>query len=81
MNAPVQNTVAHPDWLEYSEDLGDGRFASRVRVTGIHCAACAGTIEHLLQGAGAIEAQVNSATGRARVVWQAEQTEPARWRP
>ena len=79
MNAPVQNTVAHPDWLEYSEDLGDGRFASRVRVTGIHCAACAGTIEHLLQGAGAIEAQVNSATGRARVVWQAEQTEPARW--
>jgi Cu2+-exporting ATPase len=79
MDSAAPNIDPSPDWLEYSEDLGDGRFASRVRVAGIHCAACAGTIEHLVQGAGALEAQINSATGRARVVWQAGQTEPARW--
>ena len=39
----------NPDWLEYSEDLGEGRFASRVRVAGIHCAACAGTITALVK--------------------------------
>ena len=69
----------NPDWLEYSEDLGEGRFASRVRVAGIHCAACAGTIDALVQGAGAQSAQVNSSTGRARIIWQTGQTAPAKW--
>jgi Cu2+-exporting ATPase len=79
MNAPAPQTEPKPDWLEFSEDLGHGRFASRVRVAGIHCAACAGTIAHHLQQAGVESAEINSATGRARVVWQIGQTEPSRW--
>ncbi len=70
---------AKEDFLSYSEDLGEGRFASRVRVAGIHCAACAGTIESLVKQAGVEAVQVNSSTGRARVVWQAGQTAPTRW--
>ncbi len=81
MNAPKHAPEDDADWLSYSEDLGDGRFASRVRVAGIHCAACAGTIAHHLQQAGVESASINSATGRARVVWQMGQTEPARWLP
>ena len=73
------NEQPSPDWLEYSEDLGGGRYASRVRVAGIHCAACAGTIAALVQGAGADGAEVNSSTGRARIIWQAGKTEPAQW--
>lgn len=79
MDALAHDTENQPDWLEYSEDLGSGRFASRVRVAGIHCAACAGTIDALVRGAGAERAEVNSSTGRARIIWQAGQTEPARW--
>ena len=67
MNAPKHAPEDDADWLSYSEDLGDGRFASRVRVAGIHCAACAGTIAHHLQQAGVESASINSATGRARV--------------
>ena len=67
------------EWLSYSEDLGAGVFASRVRVAGIHCAACAGNIEHALKNAGVQSVQVNSATGRARVVWQVGRTEPSKW--
>lgn len=81
MNALDPNTEQNPDWLEFSEDLGSGRFASRVRVSGIHCAACAGTIAHCLQQAGVESADINSATGRARVVWQQGKTKPALWLP
>ena len=49
---------------------------SMLAVDGMHCAACAPTIEAALRGVpGVVEAEVNGATQRARVRWDAR---PAR---
>jgi Cu2+-exporting ATPase len=46
-----------------------------LQLSGMYCAACAGTIEHALQGAGgAIEASVVAATQRATVRWDPART-------
>ena len=46
----------------------------------MHCAACAFTIEDALQATpGVVEAEVNAATRRARVVWSATGTRPSDW--
>ena len=53
---------------------------SRVVIEGMHCAACAFTIEDALQGVpGVVEAEVNAATRRARIVWNATGTRPSDW--
>ncbi|MDB5895988.1 MAG: copper-translocating P-type ATPase, partial [Rhodoferax sp.] len=57
-----------------------GRWESQVAIDGMHCAACAFTIEAALAAVpGVVEAQVNAATRRARVVWTAEAGPPSRW--
>lgn len=57
-----------------------GPWESQVVLEGMHCAACALTIEQaLLAVPGVMEAQVNAATHRARVVWQPGQVLPSRW--
>ena len=61
-------------------DAATGRWASHATVEGMHCAACAFTVEAaLLQVPGVLEAQVNAASRRARVVWSAAATRPSRW--
>jgi Cu2+-exporting ATPase len=61
-------------------DAGTGRWESQIAVEGMHCAACAFTVEAaLLQVPGVLEAQVNAANHRARVVWSAAATRPSRW--
>lgn len=53
---------------------------SQVVLEGMHCAACALTIEQaLLQVPGVTGAQVNAATRRARITWQPSQVLPSRW--
>ena len=53
---------------------------SHVVVEGMHCAACAFTIENaLLATPGVLEAEVNAAARRARVVWSADTTRPSAW--
>lgn len=53
---------------------------SRVVIEGMHCAACAFTIEDVLQATpGVVEVEVNAATRRARVVWSATGTRPSDW--
>ena len=79
MSSTDTTSAPAPDYLSYSQDLGQGRFASRLRVSGMHCAACAGTVERLLHKAGVQNAQVNAATGRARVVWEPAHSSPERW--
>lgn len=79
MSSTDTTSAPAPDYLSYSQDLGQGRFASRLRVSGMHCAACAGTVERLLHKAGVQNAQVNAATGRARVVWEPVHSSPERW--
>lgn len=58
----------------------DGVWESHVVVEGMHCAACALTIEDALRAVpGVMGAEVSAATQRARVVWQSEQVLPSRW--
>jgi len=53
---------------------------SHVVLAGMHCAACALTIEDTLrQVPGVLEADVSSATHRARVVWHPAQVLPSQW--
>jgi Cu2+-exporting ATPase len=51
-----------------------------VVLEGMHCAACALTIEDALRSVpGVLQADVSSATRRARVVWQPQQVRPSQW--
>ncbi|WP_395322212.1 heavy metal translocating P-type ATPase [Variovorax sp. UC74_104] len=71
------------EWPAFGRELdaaGAGCWESQVVVEGMHCAACAFTVEAALrQVPGVIEAQVNAASRRARVVWSPAQTRPSRW--
>lgn len=60
--------------------VGAACWESRVVVEGMHCAACAFSIEHaLLNTPGVLRAEVNAATHRAKVLWSAELTQPSAW--
>lgn len=72
------------EWAAFSQleqgDAATGQWASQVAVEGMHCAACAFTVEDTLRKVpGVLEAQVNAASRRARVVWSAAATRPSRW--
>ncbi|WP_418128177.1 cation-translocating P-type ATPase [Variovorax sp. 375MFSha3.1] len=71
------------EWPAFGRELGAagaGCWESQVVVEGMHCAACAFTVEAALrQVPGVMEAQVNAASRRARVVWSPAQTRPSRW--
>jgi Cu2+-exporting ATPase len=62
--------------LPDSEDCWD----SQVVIQGMHCAACAFTIEEaLLAVPGVKSVEVNAATHRAKVVWSAQRVKPSVW--
>ncbi|NCP39466.1 MAG: cadmium-translocating P-type ATPase [Rhodoferax sp.] len=70
------------EWSAFSRPVPDGlgRWESNVMIEGMHCAACALTVEDALKGvAGVVSADVSSGSQRARVVWQANQVAPSRW--
>ena len=53
---------------------------SQVVLEGMHCAACALTIEDALRAVpGVQQADVSAATRRARVVWHPGQVRPSQW--
>jgi Cu2+-exporting ATPase len=53
---------------------------SQVVLEGMHCAACALTIEDALRAVpGVQQADVSAATRRARVVWHPGQVLPSQW--
>ena len=53
---------------------------SHVVVAGMHCAACALTIEEALCTVpGVLKAEVSAATQRAKVVWQPDHVLPSQW--
>jgi len=75
------------EWLEFSRPVGapgaaadTGLWESSVVFEGMHCAACAGTIEQALRATpGVREADVSAASQRGRVVWDEGATRPSRW--
>lgn len=60
----------------YTEWRDEGREAlSTLRLSGLHCAACAGIIERALrQQPGVLAAEVNAAAERLRLTWAPQQT-------
>lgn len=71
------------EWSAFGRELDAadcGNWESQVVVEGMHCAACAFTVEAALrQVPGVRDAQVNAASRRARVVWSPSQTRPSQW--
>ena len=57
-----------------------GYWESNLVIDGMHCAACALTIEDaLLKVPGVVRAEVSAGSHRARVVWSADAVKPSRW--
>ncbi|MEO6017716.1 MAG: cation-translocating P-type ATPase [Polaromonas sp.] len=57
-----------------------GLWESQVLVQGMHCAACALTLERtLLAVTGVVTARVSVAGQRASVIWSADLTRPSKW--
>ncbi len=57
----------------------DGACEAALHVDGLSCLACVALVEGLLaQDGGVVEAHVNHATGRTRLVWDPEQTDLGR---
>lgn len=63
-----------------AHDPAAGIWESHVVLGGMHCAACALTVEDALRGVpGVLQAEVSAATHRARVVWDARRVRPSGW--
>lgn len=79
LDSPHEWEVFSTPWKQGGTSQQDC-WESRVVIEGMHCAACAFTIEDALQATpGVVEVEVNAATRRARVVWSAARTRPSDW--
>ncbi|MET4580175.1 heavy metal translocating P-type ATPase [Ottowia thiooxydans] len=74
------------EWMEFSRRVqgpeGDARvcWESTVVFDGMHCAACAVTIEDALRATpGVRSVEVGAASHRGRVVWEEGATRPSTW--
>jgi Cu2+-exporting ATPase len=75
------------EWLRFSQPhkssanpASEDCWDSHVVIQGMHCAACAFTIEEaLLAVPGVKSVEVNAATHRAKVVWSAQRVKPSAW--
>ena len=63
-------------WLQAAD--GQPLAETTLALSGLHCAACSGLIEHALQGvAGVQQATVSAASERATVLWDPALTRPS----
>ncbi len=89
---PTQTPATHllddrQEWLRFSQqhksgptNNDDGVWDSQVVIQGMHCAACAFTIEDALKAVPGVQSvEVNAATHRAKVVWSEQQVLPSEW--
>src|SRR5450830_297105 len=70
------------EWSAFSrpDSQHNGCWESNVLIEGMHCAACALTIEDaLLSVPGVLTAEVGAGSHRARVVWRSEAVKPSEW--
>lgn len=59
----------------FTEWRGEGEALSQLRLSGLHCAACAGIIERALEGQpGVLSARVNAAAERLQLRWDPRRT-------
>ena len=58
----------------------DDDWVSHVVVQGMHCAACAYTVEKALKSVPGVKSvEVSATTHRAKVVWSASKVLPSKW--
>jgi len=70
------------EWSVFSrqDEAHPGCWESNLMIEGMHCAACALTVEDALKGIpGVLSADVSASSHRAKVVWQAQLVQPSRW--
>jgi Cu2+-exporting ATPase len=70
------------EWSAFSRSLAQqpGCWESHLMVEGMHCAACALTVEDALRRVpGVSEASVSAGSRRARVVWRSDAVQPSGW--
>lgn len=70
------------EWGTFSRpsSLVQSGWESNLMIEGMHCAACAMTVEAALLGVpGVLKAEVSAGSHRARVVWSADQVKPSSW--
>jgi Cu2+-exporting ATPase len=75
------------EWLRFSQPhknkQADGNtdcWDSHLVIQGMHCAACAFTVEEALMSVPGVQsAEVNAATHRAKVVWSEAHVKPSAW--
>ncbi len=70
------------EWTAFSRpnDQLKAGWESNLMIEGMHCAACALTIEDaLLRVPGVLKAEVSAGSHRARIVWSADQVLPSGW--
>ncbi len=75
------------EWLRFSQPHQptstqglDDCWDSHVVIQGMHCAACAFTVEEALMSVPGVQsAEVNATTHRAKVVWSAARVKPSDW--
>ncbi len=67
-------------WAAFSQNVDNQEVQSFVVVRGMHCAACALTLESALRGVVGVQAvQVSAATQSTSVTWSQAQTKPSIW--
>jgi P-type Cu2+ transporter len=74
------------EWLRFSQlhkptpQGSNDCWDSHVVIQGMHCAACAFTVEEALMSVPGVQSvEVNAATHRAKVVWSEGQVKPSAW--
>lgn len=86
-SSPVALLDDRQEWLRFSQQhkssgvqVSSELWDSHVVIEGMHCAACAFTVEEALMGVPGVQsAEVNAATHRAKVVWSEDQVLPSQW--
>lgn len=81
--ASAWNALDEPgEWEGFSRPVPgrEGWWESCLAIEGMHCAACAITVEAVLGSLPGVDAvRVNGVTATALLQWQAETTRPSRW--
>ncbi len=70
------------EWSAFSraDPRNSNLWESNILIEGMHCAACALTLEDALQGVrGVIKADVSAGSHRARVLWSSDAVRPSAW--
>ena len=73
------------EWVAFSKlcepaSTGAQLWESQLVVQGMHCAACALTLERMLLGVvGVASARVSASSRRASISWNAAETRPSQW--